>query len=52
MINLNEDFGDGEQFSWQIRLSIEMLLIILEEIEGQRKFLHAQQGKLLSGSAL
>jgi len=45
MINLNEEFGDdGQQFAAQIRLRIEVLLAILEEIEAQKMLLNAQRG--------
>jgi hypothetical protein len=50
---LNEEFhDDGKQFSAQIRLRIEMLLVVLEEIETQRRLLRVQQGEIPSGSQL
>jgi hypothetical protein len=52
-IKLNEDFrDDGQQSSAQIRRRIEMLVVILEDIEIERKHFHLQQSKRLERSQL
>lgn len=48
---MSEEFrDDGGQFSARIRLRIEILLVILEQIETQRKLLRKDQ--FVSGSQL
>ena len=50
---MNQEFSDdGRQFSAQIHLRIATLLVILEEIEAQRKLLRVEQGKFLSKDSL
>jgi hypothetical protein len=52
-IKLNEDFrDDGQQYSAQIRLRIEIVVMILEDIEARRRLLHVQRIKNVSGSEL
>jgi hypothetical protein len=51
-INLNPDFGDDGQISVQIHVRIEIVLLLLERIESQRKLFHVLRDKYLSWSVL
>jgi hypothetical protein len=52
IINLNADFRDDGQIFVQIRVRIEIVLLLLERIESQRRLFHVLRDRYLSWIAL